>query len=64
MEAASQKNQGPHLPPPCFPRMELPEETAGLPENPCWGEERLVSLTQLLCKEQSREHHLTFPGRL
>lgn len=41
MEAASQKNQGPHLPPPCFPRMELPEETAGLPENPCWGEERL-----------------------
>lgn len=24
-----------------------------------------VSLTQLLCKEQSRgEHHLTFPGRL
>lgn len=23
-----------------------------------------ISLTQLLCKEQSREHHLTFPGRL
>lgn len=41
MEAASQKNQGPHLPPPCFPRMELPEETAGLPENPCWGVEKL-----------------------
>lgn len=65
MEAASRKNQGPHLPRPASQEWSFPRRLPASQRTRVGEWKSSVSLTQLLCKEQSRgEHHLTFPGRL